>query len=63
MTEKMKREIQRVLMEQGPNPYVMRMKRLRADDEQAYFWERFRKLEEEQGMVPDWLCHCKRVVI
>lgn len=40
------------------NPYVMRMDRIRADEAQLQFWNRFGYLKQ-QGLIPQWLCVCK----
>ena len=40
------------------NPYVMRMDRIRADEVQLQFWNRFGYLKQ-QGLIPQWLCVCK----
>ena len=39
------------------NPYVIRMDRVRADESQLRFWNRFHHLKQ-QGLIPQWLCVC-----
>ena len=41
------------------NPYVIRMDRIRADEAQSQFWNRFRHLEK-QGLIPQWLWRLHR---
>ena len=57
MTDREKR-IKIALLEGSLDPGVLHRDRIRAEEAQAHFGERFRELKK-QGVIPDWVCSCK----